>query len=249
MKVITLEEGLFVYNFSPETKGEFVGYNVLLLQNDNEILIVDTAFRRHFNQIVEDLTHKGLTITKVVTTHFHRDHIGGLVRLKHAESYASIFCTKTLDIVFRGGDYTDYMPKHVVVNKQIINFGKFKVELEINSGHSIDGLLVTINDKYVVTGDDVIFTDEHEALLPFAADGDINAHIKSLIKISNKVSNGVMIPSHGHVISNHDQIQKDISDRIKYFIWKKENMNKDHDDFREETGISFLGHMWYKNNI
>ena len=89
MNIISLEKDIFVYQFAPE-KDKFLGTNVFMVQSGDECLIIDTGFRRHFLNVAEDLKEKGITISKVILTHFHPDHIGGLPRVKGAEIIASI---------------------------------------------------------------------------------------------------------------------------------------------------------------
>ena len=183
MNVITLEAELKVYHFNNEAKGEYVGFNIFVVENGNECLVIDTAFRRHFNQLQEDLNSQGKKITTVITTHFHRDHIGGLLKLQDATKYASIDCEKTIRKVFKEQPYSKYLPDIYVENTKTITFGNHTITMIQNPGHSIDGLLVVIDDKYVFIGDDMIYSRDFEELKPFASEGDFDEHINSLNRI------------------------------------------------------------------
>ncbi len=249
MNIINLEEGLFVYKFNPTEKNEVVGYNVLVLKHDNECILIDTAFRRHYVQIEEDLRKKGFRVSKVILSHFHRDHIGGLPKLEGVDLIGSIYAQDTLKKIFKGQDYTKYMPTLAIVNKSTIKFGKFKIDLLINKGHSIDGLLVIINGKYVYVGDDIIFNYKGEPLLPFCADLDAIAHINSLQTIKSLVKNCILIPSHGPISNNKEDIEKDINNRIAYLNYITNNKGTNYLDFNKDTNIKFSDYEWYKNNI
>lgn len=247
MNIITLEEGLKVYNFKKEAKGEFVGYNILLLEDGNNCLIVDTAFKRHFKLLLEGLEKNNKKITKAVITHFHKDHIGGVSKLGDIPIYASVNAEITIKKVFKQ-DYAKYMP-NVLVENETVYFGDFKVDLIKNVGHSVDGLLVVINDKYVFVGDDMIYDIDDKELLPFASEGDFDAHISSLNRIKQAARGGVIIPSHGPILRDEGYFNQDIEKRILFLKFKKENPEKNHDDFYNETGVYFSGIEWYKGNV
>ncbi|MCK5762435.1 MAG: MBL fold metallo-hydrolase, partial [Candidatus Izimaplasma sp.] len=145
MKIIALEKGVSIYQFEHGEKN-FLGSNVFVIQDGNECILVDTGFRKHFLQVQDDLTEKGITIKKVILTHFHPDHIGGLTQVKNADIIGSIFAQDTLKKYIR--DYQNYLPNIVVIDQMKIKFGKHNFLIELNSGHSKDGLLITLNDKY-----------------------------------------------------------------------------------------------------
>ena len=248
MKIITLEEGLNVYHFNKEAKGEFVSYNIVVLEKDNECFIIDTAFRRHFNQLLDDLKRKGKKITHAAITHFHRDHIGGIPKIRDAKIYGSKNAEITLKKVFKQNDYSHYMP-NILIDEEVITFGRFKIQLVLNIGHSVDGMLVIVNGKYLYVGDEMIYDLKGKELLPFASEGNIIAHIASLNRIISYGAKGVIIPAHGPILQDNKYFILDIKRRIMFLKYKYQNPNKNHLDFQKETGIEFLGIEWYKNNV
>ncbi len=248
MEIITLEKGLNVYHFSKEAKGEFVSYNILILEDGDNCFIVDTAFRRHFKKLQKDLLSKNKKITHAAITHFHRDHIGGIPRIKDAVIYGSKNAEVTLKKVFKTDDYTNYKPTQFV-EKETIQFGNFRIDLVMNVGHSIDGLLVVINNRYVFVGDDMIYDIENQPLLPFASEGDYISHVKSLMKIMSYANNGVIIPAHGKIIKDKRFFREDITNRITYLKYMYANKGKTYNDFTKETGIKFNTIEWYKKNV
>lgn len=250
MKLITLDKGLKVAHFNKEAKGEFVSYNIVLLKDGKKHLIVDTAFRRHFNQLFDYLDVRNKTITDCIVTHFHRDHIGGIPKLRNANIYGSEHSLTTLKKVFKEESFELYKPTIFVKENTTIHFGEHKIEMIQNIGHSIDGLLVVIDNKYMIVGDDMIFDVENDPLLPFPSEKDIKAHINSLNKIKVLChKDTVIIPAHGMIMNRPTMYQEDIDNRIKYLKYILRNKKKNEMDFEKETGIHFNAYKWYVGNV
>jgi glyoxylase-like metal-dependent hydrolase (beta-lactamase superfamily II) len=250
MKLITLEQGLKVAHFNKEAKGEFVSYNIVVIEDGSNCLIIDTAFRRHFNRLVDYLDVKHKTITDCIVTHFHRDHIGGLPKLRSANIYGSYNSLKTLKKVFKEESFENYKPTIFVDKKTTLHFGKHEIVLIKNIGHSIDGLLVVIDKKYIIVGDDMIYDVENDPLLPFPSENDIKAHIKSLKRIEALChKDTVIIPAHGLILNRSNLYLEDISNRIKYLKYILVNKRKNEVDFENETGIHFNAYKWYIGNV
>lgn len=223
-----------------------IGLNVFVVLNELECTIVDTGFRRHFLQVKKDLDAKGITIKNVILTHFHPDHIGGVPRAKGAEIIGSIFAVDTLKRYVE--DYQNYTPTIVVVDKKRIKFGRHVFDLEINKGHSVDGLLITLNDKYMFVGDDVISDNKGVSSIPYCSEKLTENHIASLNKILSKLGNKVVLPTHGRAMDNNDLTIKDLISRLTYLHYINENRDASYEDFFKETNISFIGRDWHVLN-
>ncbi len=245
MKIISLEKDIFIYQFEP-AKGSYIGINIFMIQHGNECIIIDTGYRRHFVQVLKDLNDKGLKVSKFILTHFHPDHIGGLLKVKDADIIGSIFAQDTLKRYVE--NYQKYLPTKVVVDKDTIIFGRHTIEMEINKGHSKDGLLITLNNKYMFVGDDVISDYHGNPSIPFCSEKDTLAHISSINMIISKSSEKIILPTHGKMLDNRDDIVKDLIKRLTYLHFINENRNATYDDFYQETKISFLGRDWHVLN-
>ena len=245
MNIINLEKDIHIYQFPPE-KDKFLGLNIFMIRNGDECIIIDTGFRRHFLQVAKDLEEKGLKISKVILTHFHPDHIGGIPRAKGADIIGSIYAQDNLKKYVE--DYQNYLPTIVVVDNKEIKFGRHTFKMELNSGHSKDGLLITLNDKYLFVGDDVISDNNGNASIPFCSEKDVNDHIRSINKIISVVGKKHLLPTHGKVLDNIEDIMKDLIPRLTYLHYINENRDATYEDFYKETNISFLGRDWHVLN-
>jgi len=242
MNIITLEKDILVYQFDPE-EGGHIGVNIFVILNDKECVVIDTGFRRHFLQVQKDLNKKEIIIKKVILTHFHPDHIGGIPRIKNAEIIGSIFAQDTLKKYVKG--YQNYLPNIVVVDNKKIKFGNHTFLLEVNSGHSKDGLLITLNDKYIFVGDDIICDNLGVSSIPYCPENNPMANINSLNIIMSKLGNKVILPTHGKPLDNEENIIKDIKSRLTYFHFINVNKNATYEDFYKATNINFLGRDWH----
>lgn len=245
MKIIKLENDILIYQFLPE-KMSIIGINIFVILNNLEAIIIDTGYRRHFLQVLKDLKAKKIVISKVILTHFHPDHIGGLLRVKNAEIIGSIFARDTLKKYVR--EYLKYLPTIVVVDKMKIQVGRHLFTLKINKGHSIDGLLIVLNEKYLFVGDDIICNNEGDKVLPFCSENDIVAHIESIQKIITLIGNKIILPSHGLPLKNPEEILNDLVSRLTYLYYLTENKNARYNDFYKETNIKFIGRDWHTLN-
>ncbi len=245
MEIIKLEEDLLIYRFLPE-KDSIIGINIYVILNNEEAIIIDTGYLRHFIKVIADLNLKNIIIKTVILTHFHPDHIGGLKRLQDKNIIGSIFARDTLKLYNK--DITAYLPKTVVVDQMKLNFGRHTLLLKINQGHSVDGLLIELNKQYLFVGDDIISNNEGEKVLPFPSLGDVDAHIASLKLIISKLGNKTVLPSHGLPLVGDEAVLNDIISRLTYLYYLKENPHGSYYDFFKETNVSFVTSDWHVLN-
>ena len=246
MKIIKLEEDILIYQFNPEEDQVFLGLNIFVILNGSECVIVDTGFKRHFLKISEDLKKKGIKISKVILTHFHPDHIGGLSTLKDIQIVGSKYASDTLKLYVE--DYQNYLPTRTVDSKLSIDFGRHTFILELNEGHSKDGLLIALNDKYLFVGDDVICDNKGLPSIPYCSNKEPQAHINSINKIMSKLKNNIILPTHGAPMKDKDVIIKDLINRLTYLHYINDNRTASYIDFFNETNINFLGRDWHVLN-
>ena len=243
--IITIEKDIFIYQFGPE-KDKFLGLNIFMIKNGDECVLIDTGFRRHFVQVSKDLKEKGIKISKVILTHFHPDHIGGIPRAIGADIIGSIYAEDNLKKYVE--DYQNYLPTIVVEDQKEIKFGRHTFKMQLNSGHSKDGLLIALNDKYLFVGDDVIADNLGNASIPFCSEKVIDDHIHSIKKIMSELGNKYLLPTHGKLLDNKEDILKDLIPRLTYLHYINENREATYEQFSKETNISFLGRDWHVLN-
>lgn len=246
MEKINLDKDIVLYRFE-KALGHFVGLNTIVIEYYNEALLIDTGYEENFLQIKADLDSRNIKIVGVVVSHFHPDHIGGLKHIKDAQIYGSIFAKHSLEKF--NDKYDHLLPNNVVVDKKVIKFGNHVIKLERNIGHSKDGILITIDDDFLYVGDDMVFSHDGRALIPFCADQIVSNHILSIKKIHNQFRGKIIIPTHGKIIKDQDAIDTDLKNRLIYLNYITEHPNCSFSDVIEDTGIKFIGMKSHVYNI
>ena len=238
MEKIEISKNVYLCRFE-KALGHFVGLNVVLIENGNEALLVDTGYEDNFLEIKEDLDKRNIKITNVVVSHFHPDHTGGLSYLKDANIYGSEFAANSLSKYNKSIDHL--LPNKVVFDKLVFNFGDHTLKLEKNIGHTKDGILITIDNKFMYVGDDMVYSHKGKALIPFCADQIVEEHILSIEKIYKNYIGKIIIPTHGKILENQDLIKKDLENRLTYLKYIQKNTDCTFDEFEKDTGIKFIG--------
>jgi glyoxylase-like metal-dependent hydrolase (beta-lactamase superfamily II) len=167
MEKIQISENIYLCKFE-KTLGNFIGLNIVLIENGNEALLIDTGYEYNFLELKNHLDKRNISITKVVVSHFHPDHTGGLKYLKNADIYGSKFAECSLIKFNNENDHV--LPNKIINDELVFEFGNHLIKLEQNIGHSKDGILITIDEKFMYVGDDMVYSDRGFSLVPFCAD-------------------------------------------------------------------------------
>ncbi len=69
MEKIQISKNIYLYRFG-EALGHFIGLNVLLIENGNKGLLIDTGYEDNFLELKKDLDKRNITITDVVSVIF-----------------------------------------------------------------------------------------------------------------------------------------------------------------------------------
>lgn len=214
MKVIALQENMILYSFPAESK-EKLGHNIYILIDDNKALAIDTGYRRHFALVLEDLNSKGIDIVQVLPSHFHPDHIDGILLLDNCEIYGNRWANETVNMFYEGEECHHLQPTHTLKNEDNICFGDFNIKLKHAPGHSDCSMLIGINDYYLHTGDLFMLSDDKEHVLPYVKYAGIKDHIESLVSIKNKECKSFLL-AHGPLPVSEGVIKEGIDNRINY---------------------------------
>lgn len=211
-----LTDDIWIYTFEP-FEGKHFGFNMTLLLDGNKALLIDSGYELHGEAIQKDLEENGLTLEKMILTHYHPDHIYGMKALPKAASYGSSLYRETLDLYTPIEDHPYFIPDHLIDNVTTLAFGRHELTLIPHPGHSACQLLININNEFIIIADEIMLSNNGEHLCPsIDSRQNVKRHYDSLERLK-AYTHLTMIPSHGLVLSDKREIEKDIQNRLLLF--------------------------------
>jgi glyoxylase-like metal-dependent hydrolase (beta-lactamase superfamily II) len=171
-----------------------------------------------------------LPIIRVITTHYHADHIYGLQLFN--ELGAKIYAPYGVDDYLNSAAADDRLeerrfslapwvnentrlvyPDVLISEPTVINDGDLQFNIDyLGSAHSDADLTVLVDpDQVFITGD-VIF----EGRIPFVGDGDTKAWLETLSKMADKKDVKALIPGHGGLAKDPVQAIKLTRDYLDF---------------------------------
>lgn len=90
-------------------------------------MLIDTAFEAQATAVRDDLLAAGITITAVVFSHFHPDHISGLPMLNSPQIYGSGHYQTSLDQYTAKDKHSLFSGIKVVDDQSKLQFGRFEL--------------------------------------------------------------------------------------------------------------------------
>ncbi|MCP4646680.1 MAG: MBL fold metallo-hydrolase [bacterium] len=208
MIVHRIENNFYNYRF-PEEEGFRYGFNLYALVDGDKVLLIDSAFRTQVKKVRKDLQSKDLKLSHVLLTHFHPDHVNGLVALDPDT------------VVLGSPEYKKTITKEIpqpvtpISFGEVFQFGNFKLAFLPAPGHSACSILIDINGRYLHVGDNLMSRYDNKAILPWVEFAHIEQHISSL-EMLRDMKRDRLILSHGPELCSKAAILQAIEDRLFY---------------------------------
>ena len=73
-----LAKGIFRYTFEPQPNRHF-GTSVTAILSGNKAVLIDTAYEFQASELLADLVENGIAIDRIITAHFHNDHMKDVI--------------------------------------------------------------------------------------------------------------------------------------------------------------------------
>lgn len=246
MTKIEIEEGIIQYIFDP-LPGKHFGNKIVALISENKAILIDTAYENQALQVLKDLEEKGITIEKIIISHFHDDHMRGLKLFQESIIYGSSNFGITLNMWTESDEHKFFTPNFLVNKPVTVGFGKHHLTLIPFPGHSACGIIVNINDVYVHIADELMFSNDGKPILPTVDDNNIKVHIESLNRL-REYSNYILIPSHGGIIKGKEKIENEINNRSLYFNnILSNNKRLTYEEATKGCTCNFLHKEWHED--
>ncbi|KGJ89845.1 MBL fold metallo-hydrolase [Colwellia psychrerythraea] len=214
MKKIKLSENLHQYQFSP-FEGQHFGFNIYVLIDGNDALLIDTAFEDHAQAVLADLEKSGIEIRQVVFSHFHPDHISGLSALNTPKLFGNGLYQQTLNKYTPIEKHHFFADMNIIDERSVLTFGQFNLRFNLVLGHVPCGMFTIINETFVHVADDIMTSNTGEPLLPSVQFSNAQDHIDSL-ELLKQYSSYTLLLSHGNAITGEKQILAAIEHRQNY---------------------------------
>lgn len=190
---------------------------ITVIAQDNQALIIDTAFPHDAEQVKQDLEAQGITPKIVIFSHYHADHTAGGAVFSKCEIYASEFYELNYNNCrLWEPQYTFIRPAQLIRDGENLIFGQFNLQFTHAPGHSKDNIITCITEKIIHPGDLIMMTKDKKASLPFIADGgNFQEHIASL-RLLKELDPDILLLPHGGMVDTKENIVKMIEDRVYY---------------------------------
>lgn len=241
-----LSPGIIEYVFEPKA-GQHFGNRITALINEDKAILIDTGYEHQAIEVVEDLSANQLTIEKVIITHFHDDHMGGLRAMPGIPVYGSSYYRNTLDKWTPKEEHKYFVPTFLVEETVMVKFGVHEIEIIPFPGHSICTILVKINNEYIHIADELMFSNNGEPLLPCITKKEVEMQYRSVNRLRDYRSY-IFIPGHGVIIKDQNRIENEIENVSLYL--NAILSNDDKITFEEATkncNCTFLHKEWHNN--
>lgn len=208
MKEIELKRGFKCFNF-PEQDGFDYGFNIYAIQDKGNILLIDAAFRSQMLALKSLLDKGGLETTHVLASHFHNDHIAGLMALPETVT------------VLGSPKYGETLMKRIPQNitpvsfEKPLAFGEHTLKFIPAPGHSRCSILTDIDGEYLHAGDSLMSRHDGRRILPWVERANIPEHIRSL-EMMKEMKRTRLLLSHGPMLEGSEAISEEIDLRLHY---------------------------------
>ena len=200
MTKIDLGSGVIQYMFPPSKTENHYGYNIIAIVDNDEAILIDTAFEEQAQQVFEDFSVQGISIKGVVISHFHDDHMQGLKVLPKVPVYGSYRFQETLGMWTPKEEHENYTPSVIVKEPITIKLGSHTLEIIPSSGHSVCTVLVKIDEQFLHVADEIIYSNDGQPILPsIESRENIKRQLESWERIRNHLPLAI-IPAHGPVL-------------------------------------------------
>ncbi|MBN1429252.1 MAG: MBL fold metallo-hydrolase [Anaerolineae bacterium] len=186
-------------------------------------IVIDTLpFPVETRQIVHFIEDRhGVPVRYVVNTHYHADHTYGTCFFKHAQVVSHRICRELLDTRGRESlERTRHSSRDMANIKLILpdivfdegtmslHLGGSTLEMWHAPGHSLDSIICMVKEERILFASDTLMP------LPFLADGNWDAYVKTLEDLLKQPFENV-IQGHGEVILR-GEVQEKVEEDLRY---------------------------------
>ncbi len=193
---------------------------IYFILEGSSALLIDTGYEAEMLELKTYLDSKQISIEKIIISHYHDDHFTGLKVLSDIKQNLTILgsseFSKTLEIEYKDDFLYDRDIYPTVFCEELqFEYGGHQIRFDKAKGHSECCLHTIIDETYIHTADDIIFTTDNTSLLPLPCQS-IMDQLATLANLKKYV-NGIYLGSHFSAgLNNVKDMKAEIDARIGY---------------------------------
>lgn len=191
LELITYPAGLIETN----------GY--LVIDSETSTALIIDAPSDFTDEVISDVKQRNLTVTEIVITHGHWDHIGDTARLQRELGVPVLAHANVVDRLANPGSVVMTLPIEIepstpdklIGEGDTVQLGSHQFEVWFLPGHDPGHIVLVSTPDKLVLGGDVLFPGGHGRIdIPGANEADMIASLKRLGELADDV---VVYPGHG----------------------------------------------------
>ena len=78
-EIIVINDNIIQYVFKNSDTNPHIDLNITVILNGDRAVLIDVGYPRHARLVREDLSLKGISVEKIIISHYHPDHAAGAV--------------------------------------------------------------------------------------------------------------------------------------------------------------------------
>ena len=178
-----------------------LGANCYVWENGREALAIDASDAA---KVLAFLNSRHLSLTHLVLTHRHFDHLAGAAQLQketgcrvliHPSDADGLRSAKAAHAAMMQGAFTPCEPSDLLENGDTVEAAWLRLSVLHTPGHTAGGItLVSDENRFAFTGDTVFYEGVGRTDLPT---GDVRELMRSLERILVLPPSYVLYPGHG----------------------------------------------------
>lgn len=239
-----LSEDIVRYSFDPQPNRHFATA-IYALFDGNQALLIDTGYEFQAAELLEEFQKSNITISAVILSHFHDDHMQGLKTLPKVPVYGSASYQTSLDLWTEQEEHALFTPTICIDAPYLLRFGAHTLTLLPFPGHSPCTLLTKIDETYLHIADELMFSEQGEPLLPSTDPQCIKRHIDSLTRLRAHCGH-TFLPGHGPAVMGSERLQREIGYRLAYMeAILHSGRRLTYEEAAKGCGCNFLHSEWH----
>ncbi len=240
-----LTQDIARYSFDPQPNRHFATAVYAIFDGDRALLI-DTGYEFQAAELWQEFQKSGVTISAVILSHFHDDHMQGLKSLPKVPVYGSADYQISLDLWTEQDKHAVFRPTICIKEPYALHFGAHHLTLLPFPGHSPCTLLTKIDDTYLHIADELMFSEKGKPLLPSTDPQCIVRHVNSLKRLKDYCGRYTFLPGHGPAFFGRERQLREIGYRLAYMqAILDSNKQLTYEEAAEGCGCEFLHSEWH----